>query len=222
MCRIWPAAVPPAPGQPPASRSGAESGLHSACPQALTGGCRRHDHQPRGGCCRHHPPPATRRPPPPRPPSHRGQPPGGHRRGAGVPRCETVEAGPASDIFSLGAVLTFAAVGEGPFGAGAATELLYRVVHDLPDTRQLPARSAPWSSAAWPRIRGGGPPPTSSSATWAPSTPGRTGCPRRSLRRSLDSPSPCPPGNRRPLSRPRGNPPRRHPPRRHPPRSNPQ
>jgi serine/threonine protein kinase len=53
------------------------------------------------------------------------------------------EAGPASDIFSLGAVLTFAAVGEGPFGAGAATELLYRVVHDLPDTRQLPGQIRP-------------------------------------------------------------------------------
>ena len=53
------------------------------------------------------------------------------------------EAGPASDIFSLGAVLTFAAVGEGPFGVGAATELLYRVVHDLPDTRQLPGQIRP-------------------------------------------------------------------------------
>jgi serine/threonine protein kinase len=53
------------------------------------------------------------------------------------------EAGPASDIFSLGAVLTFAAVGEGPFGAGAATELLDRVVHDLPDTRQLPGQIRP-------------------------------------------------------------------------------
>jgi hypothetical protein len=53
------------------------------------------------------------------------------------------EAGPPSDIFSLGAVLTFAAVGEGPFGTGAATELLYRVVHDLPDTRQLPGQIRP-------------------------------------------------------------------------------
>src|SRR5439155_8636244 len=35
-------------------------------------------------------PPATGRPPPPRPPSHWGQPSGGHRHGAGVPRCETV------------------------------------------------------------------------------------------------------------------------------------
>lgn len=53
------------------------------------------------------------------------------------------ETGPASDIFSLGAVLTFAAAGEGPFGAGPATELLYRVVHDLPDTCQLPGQIRP-------------------------------------------------------------------------------
>ena len=66
------------------------------------------------------------------------------------------EAGPASDIFSLGAVLTFAAAGEGPFGSGAATELLYRVVHDLPDTRQLPGRIRPlveWCLAKDPRWR---------------------------------------------------------------------
>ena len=66
------------------------------------------------------------------------------------------EAGPASDIFSLGAVLTFAAAGEGPFGAGAATKLLYRVVHDLPDTRQVPGRIRPlveWCLAKDPRWR---------------------------------------------------------------------
>ena len=66
------------------------------------------------------------------------------------------EAGPASDIFSLGAVLTFAAAGEGPFGSGLATELLYRVVHDLPDTGQLPGRIRPlveWCLAKDPRWR---------------------------------------------------------------------
>ncbi|MFC7308977.1 serine/threonine-protein kinase [Streptomyces monticola] len=43
--------------------------------------------------------------------------------------------GPASDIFSLGAVLTFAATGHNPFGTGTGTAqaLLYRVVHDAPD-----------------------------------------------------------------------------------------
>ena len=37
--------------------------------------------------------------------------------------------GPASDVFSLGSVLAFAATGEGPFGSGLPTVLMYRVVH---------------------------------------------------------------------------------------------
>ena len=41
--------------------------------------------------------------------------------------------GPPSDIFSLGAVLTFAATGEGPFGEGSTVALLYRVVASEPN-----------------------------------------------------------------------------------------
>ena len=37
--------------------------------------------------------------------------------------------GPPSDIFSLGAVLTFAATGQGPFGSGSNAALIYRVVN---------------------------------------------------------------------------------------------
>jgi len=37
--------------------------------------------------------------------------------------------GPASDIFSLGSVLAYAATGEPPFGDGPPSALLYRVVH---------------------------------------------------------------------------------------------
>jgi serine/threonine protein kinase len=37
--------------------------------------------------------------------------------------------GPPSDIFSLGAVLTFAATGQGPFGSGSSDALIYRVVN---------------------------------------------------------------------------------------------
>ena len=48
------------------------------------------------------------------------------------------EVGPPSDIFSLGAVLTFAATGEGPFGQGSTVALLYRVVSSQPDTAGLP------------------------------------------------------------------------------------
>jgi outer membrane protein assembly factor BamB len=42
------------------------------------------------------------------------------------------ESGPAGDVFSLGAVLTYAATGHGPFGHGTAPDLLYRVVHQPP------------------------------------------------------------------------------------------
>src|SRR5581483_8490920 len=51
--------------------------------------------------------------------------------------------GPSSDVFSLGAVLTFAAGGEGPFGSGPTPALLYRVVHCEPDTTHLPAEIRP-------------------------------------------------------------------------------
>lgn len=53
------------------------------------------------------------------------------------------EVGPASDIFSLGAVLTFAAVGASPFGEGTVTTLLYRVAHDRPATDGLPGQLRP-------------------------------------------------------------------------------
>ncbi|MEU9344441.1 protein kinase [Streptomyces sp. NPDC048278] len=39
----------------------------------------------------------------------------------------------ASDVFALGAVLTYAATGGNPFGNGPTPALLYRVVHDEPD-----------------------------------------------------------------------------------------
>ena len=51
--------------------------------------------------------------------------------------------GPPSDVFSLGAVLTFAATGQGPFGSGSSATLLYRVVFTPPDISGLPARLRP-------------------------------------------------------------------------------
>ena len=48
--------------------------------------------------------------------------------------------GPASDVFNLGAVLTFAATGEGPFGTGSTPALLYRVVHSQPDIFRVPVQ----------------------------------------------------------------------------------
>ena len=53
------------------------------------------------------------------------------------------EVGQPSDIFSLGAVLAFAATGEGPFGAGTTAALLYRVVHGSPSLDQVPAEVRP-------------------------------------------------------------------------------
>jgi sugar lactone lactonase YvrE len=44
-----------------------------------------------------------------------------------------------SDVFSLGAVLTYAAAGHGPFGSGEPAALLYRVVHHPPDLHDVPA-----------------------------------------------------------------------------------
>ncbi|MFP3988848.1 serine/threonine-protein kinase, partial [Streptomyces sp. E11-3] len=55
--------------------------------------------------------------------------------------------GPASDVFSLGAVLAFAATGSGPFGTGAPHALHYRIVHEAPDLSGLP----PVLSAVVPR-----------------------------------------------------------------------
>src|SRR5580704_5699854 len=53
------------------------------------------------------------------------------------------EVGPPSDIFSLGAVLAFAATGQGPFGTGTTASLLYRVVHGSPSLDQVPAEVRP-------------------------------------------------------------------------------
>jgi hypothetical protein len=51
--------------------------------------------------------------------------------------------GPASDVFSLGAVLAFAATGEAPFGHGEPAVLMYRVVHGTPRLDRLPGPVRP-------------------------------------------------------------------------------
>jgi len=58
-------------------------------------------------------------------------------------QAEGYEVGMATDIFSLGAVLAFAATGEGPFGAGTTAALLYRVVHGTPSLAKVPAEVRP-------------------------------------------------------------------------------
>jgi hypothetical protein len=53
------------------------------------------------------------------------------------------DVGPASDVFSLGSVLIFAATGQDPFGAGDASVLLYQVVHTPAALAIMPAELRP-------------------------------------------------------------------------------
>jgi eukaryotic-like serine/threonine-protein kinase len=53
------------------------------------------------------------------------------------------EVGPPSDVFNFGAVLSFAATGQGPFGTGTTMALLYRVVHGTPDLEHVPTTVRP-------------------------------------------------------------------------------
>src|SRR6201995_5192082 len=48
-----------------------------------------------------------------------------------------MDIGPASDIFSLGSVLTFAATGTGPFGAGSHAALMYRLGNNPADLDEV-------------------------------------------------------------------------------------
>jgi len=54
-------------------------------------------------------------------------------------QAEGREVGPPSDVFSLGAVLAFAATGQGPFGSGSTPALVYRVVYSAPQLDLVPA-----------------------------------------------------------------------------------
>jgi serine/threonine protein kinase len=58
-------------------------------------------------------------------------------------QAEGRETGPPSDVFSFGAVLAFAASGQGPFGSGSTAALVYRVVHGPPDLDKVPAEVRP-------------------------------------------------------------------------------
>ena len=58
-------------------------------------------------------------------------------------QAEGTVVGPSTDIFSLGGVLTYAATGEGPFGTGPTSALLYRVVNREPELSAVPAEIRP-------------------------------------------------------------------------------
>jgi serine/threonine protein kinase len=51
--------------------------------------------------------------------------------------------GPPSDVFSLGAVVAFAASGQAPFGDGNTAALVYRVVHAQPNLDKVPEELRP-------------------------------------------------------------------------------
>ncbi|MCW2914270.1 MAG: hypothetical protein JWN52_2338 [Actinomycetia bacterium] len=51
--------------------------------------------------------------------------------------------GPATDVFSLGAVLAFAATGQSPFGEGPAPAMVYRIAREDPDLRGVPTPLRP-------------------------------------------------------------------------------
>ncbi|MGW0998455.1 bifunctional serine/threonine-protein kinase/ABC transporter substrate-binding protein [Streptomyces sp. NPDC002523] len=53
-------------------------------------------------------------------------------------RARDEEAGPPSDVFSLGALLAFAASGRPPFGRGLAAAVLFRTIHEEPDLAAVP------------------------------------------------------------------------------------
>jgi serine/threonine protein kinase len=55
-------------------------------------------------------------------------------------QAEGAQAGPASDVFSLGCVLAYAATGNAPFGGGSAASVLYRLVSTQPELSGVPGK----------------------------------------------------------------------------------
>jgi Protein kinase domain len=62
-------------------------------------------------------------------------------------QAQGLRVGPPSDVFSLGAVLAFAATGTPTFGTGSIAALVYRVVSEPPDLDQVPPRLRPLLAA---------------------------------------------------------------------------
>lgn len=58
-------------------------------------------------------------------------------------QAEGHEVGPASDVFSLGSVLAFAATGASPFDGGEMFAIVYRVVRGEPDLTRVPVSLRP-------------------------------------------------------------------------------
>ncbi|CAL9495486.1 Serine_threonine-protein kinase PknD [Streptomyces sp. enrichment culture] len=65
----------------------------------------------------------------------------------GVDAGESGAVGPATDVFSLGAVLAYAAAGRPPFPGESLTQLLYQVVHQAPALAGVPQELRPLVAA---------------------------------------------------------------------------
>ncbi|GAA2098495.1 hypothetical protein GCM10009801_69570 [Streptomyces albiaxialis] len=61
------------------------------------------------------------------------------------------EVGPATDVFALGAVVTYAATGRPPYGEGDPGEVLYRLAHEQPELAGVPEALRPLVAACLAR-----------------------------------------------------------------------
>ena len=85
------------------------------------------------------------------------------------------QVGPASDVFSLGTVLAFAATGRSPFMADSIGEIIARISGPPPELPELPDDLRELSTHAGSRTLTCGPPRPNSSPSSAPTTPATTG-----------------------------------------------
>jgi serine/threonine protein kinase len=65
-----------------------------------------------------------------------------------APEQITGRAGTAADIFTWAVTVAFAASGQSPFGSGTSEVMLYRIVHEAPDTTAVPPGLRPLVEAA--------------------------------------------------------------------------
>lgn len=112
---------------------------------------------------------------------------------------------PASDVFSLGALLVMAATGRGPFAGDSTPQTLYQVVHHQPDLSGVPPevrRLAEPCLAKDPALR---PTPSqildflgqSAPAPWPPSVQSQIAAQEAAVRAALSWPVPPPPKRKR-------------------------
>ncbi len=88
--------------------------------------------------------------------------------------------GRASDVFSLGCVLVYAATGGRPFGTGPVEAMLFRTVHDTADLSALPPGLLPVVGACLAKDPEDRPTAARSGPPWPRTWRAAVGCPARS------------------------------------------